>query len=57
MYSAKKRKVDKEYAEVFKTFGPFPTFFTGANGIPVCLVGSQQVSVVKNIGCFVKVAL
>jgi len=26
MSLSEKRKVDKQYAEVFKTFGPFPTF-------------------------------
>jgi len=29
MSFSKKRKVGKEYAEVFKTFGPLPTFYEG----------------------------
>ena len=48
----RREKLKKEYAEVFKTFGPFATFLRGENGIPVCLVCSQQVSVVKKYRMF-----
>ena len=42
MSLSKKKKVDKQ-CRVFQTVGPFPIFFTEVNGIPVCLVCSQQV--------------
>jgi len=46
MSLSKKRKVDKE-CRVFQDSWSVSYFFTEVNGIPVCLVCSQQVSVVK----------
>ena len=53
---SKKRKVDKEYAEVFKTFGPFPTFLRGRMGYLYVRCAHSRFKWWKNIGCFVKVA-
>jgi len=57
-----KIKVDKEYAEFSKTFSSVCCYFTEVNGISVCLVCSQQVSVVKEHrvlrkGCSVNVLI
>ena len=46
MSLSKKRKVDKE-CRVFQDSWSVSYFFTEVNGIPVCLVCSQQVSMVK----------
>jgi len=46
MSLSKKRKVDQE-CRVFQDSWSVPYFFAEVNGIPVCLVCSQQVSVVK----------
>jgi len=43
----KKRKCDKE-CRGFQEIWSISCIFTEVNGIPVCLVCSQQVSVVKN---------
>ena len=55
MLITNKRKVDKE-CRVFQDIWPVSYFFTDMNGIPVYLVRSQQVSVVKeyNIRVFRK---
>ena len=46
MSLSKKKKFDKE-CRVFQDSWSVSYFFTEVNGIPVCLVCSQQVSVVK----------
>jgi len=53
MSLSKKRKVDKEYAEFSKKLS-VSCFFMEVNGIPVCSVCSQQVSVVKEHQVFHK---
>jgi len=55
MSLSKKRKFDKG-CRVFQDIWSVSYFFTEVNGIPVCLVCSQQVSVVKeyNIRVFRK---